>query len=152
MEGIISAVCISGVIAIGLLFLLAIVRQLLFIGRPNEVLVISGKKRTLTDGTVVGYREVLGGGRTFRIPVLEQIESMRLTSIPIDIHMAVIFFPVHCFISVSYQGPHSFISVSDQFHIQFQISFRQSFIYMFHAPCFRSSFRYVRGICFRSGR
>ena len=51
-----SAACIAGVAAFALLFLLAVVRQLLFIGRPNEVLVISGKKRTLDDGTVVGYR------------------------------------------------------------------------------------------------
>ncbi|MEC7984079.1 MAG: SPFH domain-containing protein [Myxococcota bacterium] len=82
-----TAICIAGSIAIGLLFLLAIVRQLLFIGRPNEVLVISGKKRVLSDGSTVGYREVLGGGRTFRIPILEQIESMELTSIPIDIQV-----------------------------------------------------------------
>lgn len=87
MDGIISAACIAGAIAIAMLFMLAVVRQLLFIGRPNEVLVISGKKRKLADGTIVGYREVLGGGRAFRIPVLEQIESMELTSIPIDIQV-----------------------------------------------------------------
>ena len=74
-------------LAIGLLMAIGVARQLLFIGKPNEILVISGKSSQLTDGTSVGYSKVMGGGRAFRIPVLHQIESMPLTTIPIDIQV-----------------------------------------------------------------
>ena len=53
----------------------------------KNILVISGKSSQLTDGTSVGYSKVMGGGRAFRIPVLHQIESMPLTTIPIDIQV-----------------------------------------------------------------
>lgn len=78
---------IAGLLAGVILLTLSIVRQMLFIGKPNEILVISGKSSTLEDGSTVGYSKVMGGGRAFRIPVLHQIESMPLTSIPIDIQV-----------------------------------------------------------------
>merc|ERR1712100_866210 len=80
-----SMVMIAGALAGALLIVLTIVRNMLFIGRPNEILVVSGKSSQLEDGSKVGYSKVMGGGRAFRIPVLHQIESMSLTSIPIDI-------------------------------------------------------------------
>ena len=56
---------LSGVgIAVALLVLITIAKQFLIIGKPNEVLIFSGRNRTLTDGSQVGYREVLGGGST----------------------------------------------------------------------------------------
>ena len=80
-------VMIAGCLAGAILILLTVVRSMLFIGRPNEILVISGKSSKLEDGTKVGYSKVMGGGRVLRIPVLHQIESMSLTSIPIDIQV-----------------------------------------------------------------
>ena len=53
-------------IGIGLLVVLALFKQFLLIGKPNEVLVFSGRSRTLADGSEIGYREVLGGGWTWR--------------------------------------------------------------------------------------
>ena len=55
-------VCTSGGIGVGLLMLFALFKSFLFIGKPNEVLVFSGRSRKLADGTSIGYREVLGGG------------------------------------------------------------------------------------------
>ncbi len=80
-----TAVCTGVGLGVGLLMLVAIARQFLFIGRPNEVLIFSGRSRKLADGSEVGYREVLGGGWAFRVPVLEKVERMDLTAIPIDI-------------------------------------------------------------------
>lgn len=66
------------------LLLVATVKQLLIIVPPNMVAVITGRKRALSDGTSVGYR-VVRGGRTFRIPLLEQAQWMTLNTIPLTI-------------------------------------------------------------------
>ena len=79
-------ICSGGSIGVGLLVLLAICKQFLYIGKPNEVLVFSGRSRRLADGTTIGYREVLGGGWTLLWPIIEKVDSMRLTTIPIDIN------------------------------------------------------------------
>jgi flotillin len=74
----------SAGIAVALLVLYFIVRKLLYICRPNEVLIISGRRRHLADGTSVGYR-VIFGGRAWRMPVVERVDHMDMTTIPIDI-------------------------------------------------------------------
>ncbi len=79
-------ICSGGSIGVGLLVILAICKQFLYIGKPNEVLVFSGRPRRLADGTTIGYREVLGGGWTFLWPIIEKVDRMRLTTIPIDIN------------------------------------------------------------------
>ena len=79
-------ICTGGGIGVGLLALLAICKQFLFIGKPNEVLVFSGRPRQLADGTTIGYREVLGGGWTFLWPIIEKVDRMQLTTIPIEIN------------------------------------------------------------------
>jgi flotillin len=80
-----SAICVGLGAGAGILFLLGIARQFLRVGRPNEVLIFSGRQRQLADGSNVGYREVLGGGWSFLVPVLEKADRMDLTSMPIDI-------------------------------------------------------------------
>jgi flotillin len=66
------------------LLLVATIKQLLIIVPPNMVAVITGRKRALSDGTAVGYR-VVRGGRTIRIPLLEQAQWMTLNTIPLTI-------------------------------------------------------------------
>lgn len=74
----------SGSTLVGLLALIIVVKNFLIIGSPNEVLVFSGRKVALEDGTMVGFR-VVRGGRSFRIPLLERVDSMDMTVMPIDI-------------------------------------------------------------------
>jgi flotillin len=52
---------------------------------PNAVAVLSGRKRTLSDGRAVGYRLVKGGA-AFRIPVLERVDylSLNVMTIPLE--------------------------------------------------------------------
>lgn len=72
---------------LGPLFLIILVlKKFMVIGKTNEVLVFSGRKQTLADGTVVGFR-VIRGGRSFRIPLLEKVDSMDMTVMPIDIQI-----------------------------------------------------------------
>jgi len=75
-------------VGIGFLVLLFIVLAARYtkVG-PNEVLVISGRTRTVTDerGTrVVGYR-VLRGGGTVVWPVLEQVRTMSLELMSLEV-------------------------------------------------------------------
>ncbi len=77
---------ISGSTLAVLLATIVIVKTFLIIGKPNEVLVFSGRKVALDDGTTVGFR-VVRGGRSFRIPLLEKVDSMDMTIMPIDIRI-----------------------------------------------------------------
>ncbi len=56
---------------------------------PNTVAVLSGRKRKLSDGRIVGYRMVRGGA-ALRIPLLEKVEylSLNVMTIPLEIKRA----------------------------------------------------------------
>jgi flotillin len=62
------------------------VNQLLCICGPNEILVISGRRHVLADGSSVGYK-VLHGGRGVRIPILEEINRMDTRIIPVMVEV-----------------------------------------------------------------
>jgi flotillin len=64
--------------------LIYVVRSLIIIGLPNEIVVISGRRRQLEDGREVGYR-VLHGGRTLRIPIIEKVSRIDVSTIPIEV-------------------------------------------------------------------
>ena len=61
---------------------------------PNQVLVISGRKRTIieADGTrrEVGFRIVKGGGR-FVLPVLEKVDILSLELLTIDVQTPEVY-------------------------------------------------------------
>lgn len=56
---------------------------------PNMVAVLSGRKRKLPDGRLVGYRMVRGGA-ALRIPLLEKVDylSLNVITIPLEIKRA----------------------------------------------------------------
>lgn len=66
--------------------LVAFVKAHLEICAPNEILIFSGRKRQLPDGTRVGYR-IIKGGRAFRMPVVESVRRMSLQTIPLEIEL-----------------------------------------------------------------
>lgn len=51
---------------------------------PNQAAVISGRRRKLTDGSTVGYRQVRGGA-TLVIPFLEKVEFLDLNVITVPL-------------------------------------------------------------------
>ena len=75
-----------GIIVIVVLIILAFIKANLRICHPNEILVFSGRRRKLKDGTEVGYR-VIKGGRGLKIPIIESVTRLPLTTIPIDIEI-----------------------------------------------------------------
>jgi flotillin len=72
-----------GIVALFGLALSVIISRLLYICSPNEVLIFSGGQRA-SQGRSVGYR-VIKGGRAVRIPLLEAVDRMDLTNMPIEV-------------------------------------------------------------------
>ncbi|PKN54648.1 MAG: flotillin [Deltaproteobacteria bacterium HGW-Deltaproteobacteria-14] len=74
----------AGSVLAFLFLMLAFVKSFLIIGRPNELLVFSGRKHRAGDGNTVGWRYI-AGGRSIRWPIVERVDRMDLTTMPIDI-------------------------------------------------------------------
>lgn len=70
----------------GVLLFLWFLKSCLCICKPNEVLVISGRKWKTKDGEEVGYR-VLAGGRAIRIPIVETVKRMDVTTMPVPVEV-----------------------------------------------------------------
>jgi flotillin len=91
MEILSNVVMVGAIAVLGALLLIAlIVSRIIYICPPNEVLIFSGGHRKATateeDGTtrVIGYR-IVQGGRGLRIPLIEVVDRMDLTNMPIDL-------------------------------------------------------------------
>src|SRR5437867_4313815 len=69
---------------IGLTVFIAIVRQFLYICRPNEVLLFAGRKHRLPDGAEVGYK-VVRRGWALRTPLLETISRMDMRLLMVEV-------------------------------------------------------------------
>ncbi len=78
------AVVIGFGVALAMILIILVIKSLIVICPPNRVAVISGRKRALSDGRVVGYR-LLKGGRTLRIPLIERVDWMDLNTIPLEV-------------------------------------------------------------------
>ena len=76
-----------GLGALALLLILVFIKANMVICHPNEVLVLSGRKRKLPDGTVAGYR-IIRGGRGFKWPFIESVKRLPLTTRTIDIDLS----------------------------------------------------------------
>lgn len=59
------------------------VKHFMYICRPSEILVFSGRQNVLADGRKVGFRVVFGG-RAFRMPLLETVERMDVSLITVS--------------------------------------------------------------------
>jgi flotillin len=75
---------VAGVVAVFILVLLFFLKSLLHICRPNEVLVFSGGRNAVADGTTRGYRVVFGG-RAWRKPFIEEVKRLDIRTIPIEL-------------------------------------------------------------------
>src|SRR5579862_5827155 len=76
-------------VVLALLVFSFIVSRFLFICAPSEILVFSGRKHRLPDGSTVGFK-VIHGGRAFRVPLLESVSRMdvRLYGVEVGVQNA----------------------------------------------------------------
>lgn len=77
---------LAAVFALALLVLIALIRSFLYICRPNELLVVSGKKHRLPSGESRDFTVVLAGTH-FRLPFLQAVNRMDLRVIPIELSL-----------------------------------------------------------------
>ena len=76
---------VLGLVGLGVLTaLIYTVRSLIVICQPNEMVVITGRKRLTADGRRAGYR-LLHGGRTLRVPIIERVSRIDLGTLPIEV-------------------------------------------------------------------
>ena len=70
-----------------LLVLVFVVKNLLYICRPNEILIFSGRKHRTPDGREIGFR-VVHGGRGVRVPIVEEVVRMDVSNISINMQVS----------------------------------------------------------------
>ncbi|HAN73277.1 MAG TPA: flotillin [Planktothrix sp. UBA8407] len=70
----------------GIIIFLWFLNTFLQICKPNEILILSGRKRRNQDGQELGYR-VIFGGRTMCIPILETVKTMDLRTMPVRVEI-----------------------------------------------------------------
>jgi flotillin len=68
----------------GTILLVWFLNSFLCVCKPNEVVILSGRKRRTSNGQEVGYR-VLTGGRGIRIPILETVKRIDVTTMPVTV-------------------------------------------------------------------
>lgn len=74
---------VIGVVLLGLVAAVFAIKRILFIVQPSEVVIISGPRK---PGQRVGYR-FIRGGRGVRIPFLELVDRMDLTTMGVDVQV-----------------------------------------------------------------
>jgi flotillin len=85
MENLATVAVIAIVVA--LFVVVMILKRMIYICPPNEVLIFSGTHRRLGDeDRTIGYR-VVQGGRGIRIPLIEIVDRMDLTNMLIDLRV-----------------------------------------------------------------
>lgn len=77
-------VLVLGVGAVITIAIILFLKSCLCICKPNEVVILSGRKHKTKTGQEVGYR-VLTGGRGIRIPIVETIKRIDVTTMPVTV-------------------------------------------------------------------
>ncbi len=95
---VVTVVVAAAAIGVGILLFLFLVRNFLYICRPNEALIFTGRQR-VKDGVDLGPLVILGRGvvgqapeyagcgkgRAWRMPVIERVDRLDMTAMSIDI-------------------------------------------------------------------
>ncbi|MGB7085937.1 MAG: SPFH domain-containing protein [Phormidesmis sp.] len=84
-SGVLS-VSVLGLSLIGIVAVIALLKTCLRICQPNEILIVSGRKYKQSGEKEIGYR-VIFGGRAFVMPIIERVEKMDMTTMPIPVEV-----------------------------------------------------------------
>jgi flotillin len=86
IDGLIATSLPIAVVIFGGVLTTWFLKSFLCICKPNEVVIISGRKWRNRDGQEVGYR-VLSGGRAISIPIVETVKRMDVTTMPVRVEI-----------------------------------------------------------------
>jgi len=74
------------ILALGFVTLLAVVKRVLYVCQPSEVLIFSGRLRSAGNNRLAGYR-IIRGGRGIRVPLFEMVDKMDLTNMIVEVRV-----------------------------------------------------------------
>jgi flotillin len=77
---------IAAILIIGFITVLAVIKRVLYVCQPSEVLIFSGRRRVAGNNQVAGYR-IIRGGRGIRVPLFESVDRMDLTNMIIEVRV-----------------------------------------------------------------
>src|SRR5688572_22628343 len=77
---------VFGAVGLVVLFLVTVglIKKFLYICGPHEILVFSGRKHQLPDGSMSNYK-IIHGGRGLRTPFLEVVSRMDMRLFPVEV-------------------------------------------------------------------
>ncbi|MBK8262504.1 MAG: flotillin family protein [Nannocystis sp.] len=78
-------IALAAIVVLFFAALLLVIKNVLYVCQPNEVLIFSGRQRVEGE-KVFGYR-VIRGGRAIRIPLFETVDRMDLTNMIIELQV-----------------------------------------------------------------
>lgn len=81
MIEILLVLALTGFVVVG--FVVYTLKNLLLVSSPSEALILSGGTHAI-EGKTVGYRSIRGG-RAVRIPLLERVDRMDISNVPVEI-------------------------------------------------------------------
>ncbi|MEZ4324528.1 MAG: SPFH domain-containing protein [Polyangiales bacterium] len=83
MNPLVALLALLAVAFVAFMVIVFVIRNLLYVCQPNEVLVFSGTTRQSSVGEV-GYR-IIKGGRAIRKPIIETVDRIDLTNMIIEV-------------------------------------------------------------------
>jgi flotillin len=78
---------IAGILIVAFVTILLVIKRVLYVCQPSEVLIFSGRRRVSQTGQVAGYR-IIRGGRGIRVPLFESVDRMDLTNMIIEVRVS----------------------------------------------------------------
>jgi flotillin len=84
IDGLVTVLIGAGGVLVAFIVLIALIKRFLFICGPHEILVFSGRRHVLPDGSTANYK-LLHGGRGFRRPFLEVVRKMDMRLFPVEV-------------------------------------------------------------------
>ena len=78
-----AGLALMGIGIIGIFAVILMVKNLLYVCQPNEVLVFSGRRRS--HGALVTHYRIVKGGRALRRPFIETVDKVDLTNMIIEV-------------------------------------------------------------------
>ncbi len=78
-----AGLALIGIGFIGIFAVILMVKNLLYVCQPNEVLVFSGRKRN--HGSLTTHYRIVKGGRALRRPFIETVDKVDLTNMIIEV-------------------------------------------------------------------
>ncbi len=85
-DGLPSTSLLTALSVFSIILMVWFLKSFLCICKPNEILILSGRKRRTQDGQEVGYR-VLAGGRAIKVPIVETVKRMDVTTMPVPVEV-----------------------------------------------------------------